>query len=142
MKRVIFLFGFFLLSFLFAACKKSGEREDIIIEIGDSTNFTENEISEAIDIVIDNFSFPAATLTRVWYDEEKSITLTESYLQHGLGSVNGTGRENVIVLLSDFDIDSSGDNPVLNPNTTYTGYQWILIRESKTSEWIIDDWGY
>ncbi|ECP8679114.1 DUF4829 domain-containing protein, partial [Campylobacter jejuni] len=49
----------------------------------------------------------------------------DSYLENGRGLTNGVKEENVIILLSNFDVDGSGDNPVLNPNTTYSDYQWI-----------------
>lgn len=55
---------------------------------------------------------------------------------------NNLQSTNVIVLLSNFDVDESGKNPVLNPNSTYSDYQWILIRDSKKSDWVIDDKGY
>ena len=55
---------------------------------------------------------------------------------------NGAKAENVIVLLSDFDVDGSGDNPVLEPNTTYTDYQWTLIRDNEKDNWKIDGSGY
>ncbi len=118
------------------------EPESINAIIGQSAKFTEEEITRAIDIVKNNFEFPAATLTKIWYDEEKSDFLVTVYLKNGRGSVNGVKPENVIILLSDFDVDGSGDNPVLNPDSTYTDFQWILIRNSKTSDWIIDDCGY
>ena len=107
-----------------------------------TNKFTIEEITKAIDCVKQNFSFPACTLTKLWYDEEKSNSFTQDYLKYGKGSVNGAQAENVIVILSNFDVDSSGDNPVLNPNSTYTEYRWILIRDSKTSNWEIDDCGY
>jgi hypothetical protein len=45
-------------------------------------------------------------------------------------------------LLSNFDVDGSGENPVLNPNSTYSDYGWILIRDKKNGDWVIDDKGY
>lgn len=115
---------------------------DIIVEAGQSTKFSQDEIYNASKCIIDNFNFADCTLTNVWYDEEKSDFLVKGYLENGQGSINGVDSENVIVLLSNFDVDDSGRNPVLNPNSTYTDYQWILIRDSKTSNWKIDDFGY
>ena len=108
----------------------------------DISKFTKEEIAEAIKAVKDNFNFPASTLTKVWYNREESDKLAKLYLQSGKGSINGVKAENVIVLLSNFDVDDSGDNPVLNSDSTYENFQWILIRDSKESDWIIDDWGY
>lgn len=130
------LFCIILLLFSLVACKQGNTTNDLIRDIGRSSKFTEKEITEAIDSVIDNFSFLASTLTKVWYDEEKSNSYIISYLKDGIKS------ENIIVLLSNFDVDGSGDNPVLNSNSTYTDYQWILIRDNSTSDWRIDDWGY
>jgi hypothetical protein len=63
-------------------------------------------------------------------------------MENGKGSVNGVDSKNVIILISEFVVDGSGKNPVLNPNSTYTDYQWILIRQGENSDWIIDDQGY
>ena len=58
------------------------------------------------------------------------------------GSENNVKSENVIVLISEFDVDDSGDNPVLNPGETYIDYNFILIRDDKNSDWRIDDCGF
>ncbi|ETA79728.1 DUF4829 domain-containing protein [Youngiibacter fragilis] len=115
---------------------------EITIETGKSVKFSEEEIAEAIDLVQTEFHFPSAKLTKLTYDEEKSEWLIKGYMQNGRGSVNGVDPKNVIILLSEFHVDGSGKNPVLNPNSTYTDYQWILIRQSENSSWIIDDQGY
>lgn len=37
---------------------------------------------------------------------------------------------------------ADGDNTwSLEPNTVYTDWNWILIRENETSDWIVDDYG-
>ncbi len=142
MRRVIILFSMILFIFLLGSCNKPDISEELIIEIGESTKFTKEEISEAIDLVKRDFNFPAATLTKIWYDEEYSNSLITSYLKNGRCSVNGVESGNVIIVLSEFYVDDSGDNPVLNSDSIYTDFQWILIRDKKTSNWIIDDWGY
>lgn len=142
MKKVIVSLFAILLVFSLVACNQKSTNEELITDIGDSTKFTEEEVSDAIKIVKDNFDFPASTLTKIWYNEEESNRLIEIYLESGRGSANGVNPENVIVLLTTFDVDDSGDNPVLNPGSTYEDYQWILIRNDKTSEWNIDDFGY
>ena len=121
---------------------KKISKDDLIIDIGNSTQFTDKEIGEAINLVKENFDFPASKLTKVWYNEEESDKFTKLYLESGRGSVNGVKPDNVIVLLSNFEVGDSGDNSVLNPNSTYENYQWVLIRDNKTSDWEIDDQGY
>lgn len=142
MKKIIILFCCLLSVFSLVACNKGSVSNDILIEVSKSTKFSKDEIESAIQNVKSNFSFSEATLTNIWYDEEKSNYLIDSYLENGRGLTNGVKEENVIILLSNFDVDGSGDNPVLNPNTTYSDYQWILIRDSKNNVWKIDDFGY
>ena len=112
------------------------------INIGDSIKFTKEEIGEAIELVKNDFDFPASTLTKIWYKEEESDKFSKLYLDYGRGSVNGAESENVIVLLSNFDVDDSGEDSSLNPNSTYENFQWILIRSDDNSDWEIDDRGY
>lgn len=142
MKKIIISLLVILFALSMVACNQGLASNELKIDIGDSEKFTEDEISNAIKTVKDDFSFPASTLTEIWYNEEESNRLIKVYLENGRGSENGIKAENVIILLTKFDVDDSGDNPVLNPGSTYEDYQWILIRDDKTSKWIIDDCGY
>ncbi|NLK98829.1 MAG: DUF4829 domain-containing protein [Epulopiscium sp.] len=100
-------------------------------------------MNDAVNCVKEKFKdFEGCSLTKLWYDEEKTNNFIEGYLRGGRGSVNGAKAENVIVLLSNFDVDSSGGDGSLNPNSTYSDWNWILIRDSKASNWQVDDWGY
>ena len=49
--------------------------------------------------------------------------------------------DETIVLLSSFDVDSSGGNGSLNPNSTYDGWNWILVRKEGEG-WVHVDHGY
>ena len=142
MRKFVMCFCILLITFSLVACKERSTLDDVIVDIEGSTKFEEKDIEKAVNCVKDNFSFPGSTLKKLWYDEEESNLFIEGYLNNGKGSINGVSPENVIVLLSNFHVDGSGDNPVLNPNTTYTDYKWILIREDKTGDWIVDDCGY
>jgi beta-lactamase regulating signal transducer with metallopeptidase domain len=111
--------------------------------IAQSNKFSQAEIRAAVESVTDKFKdFKGCTLTKLWYDEEKSNGQVDSYMAHGHGSVNGVGRDNVIVLYSDFTVDSSGADGSMNPNSTYTDWCWILIRDGSKEKWRVDDWGY
>lgn len=108
-----------------------------------STKFSEEKINDAKKCVEKKFKdSKGCNLTKLWYDEEKSNNFIKGYLKSGKGSVNGVEAENVIVLLSNFDVDSSGGDGSLNPNSTYSNWNWILIWDSKTGNWQVDDWGY
>ena len=109
---------------------------------GTPMNFTDKEIRNGMSLIEETFSFPGATLNKLWYEEEQSTTLRDSYMKYGRGKINGSSPENVLVILSEFITDETEENPALNPNSTYTDYQWILIRSSKGEPWRIDDQGY
>ncbi len=108
-----------------------------------SEKFSDKEINEAISAVKKKFRyFKGCTLTELYFDEEKNNTETLSYLSSGRGSVNGVKEENVIILMSSFKVDESGGDGSFNSNETYSNWMWILIRQNKSSPWIVDDWGY
>lgn len=141
--KVLLLICLITMCFTFVACDQIGKSDKAIIAIGASKQFSEKEINEAIDCIKDKFKdFSGCDLTALWYDEEHSNSFIEGYISNGKGSINGISAENVIVILSNFDVDSSGGDGSLNPNSTYSAWNWILIRDSKTSKWKVDDWGY
>lgn len=143
MKKIIYIVFLILLTSSLAACKQAGKANNVSVNIEKSSKFSEEEINNAISCVKKKFKdFKGCTLTDLWYDEEKSNNFIKGYLSGGRGSVNGVKGENVIVLLSNFDVDSSGGDGSFNPNSTYSNWNWILIRDSKTGNWRVDDWGY
>lgn len=142
MKKIVIYLSMILMIFSLVGCNQNNKPTNIKVDIGESTKFSKEEIDNAVDCLKRSFDFEACTLTKIYYNEEISNTAVEDYLQFGNGSVNKVKAENVIVLLSDFDVDNSGDNPVLNPGETYTNYNWILIRDDKNSNWKVDDWGF
>ena len=142
MKKIFTYLSMILMIFSLVGCNQNNKPTDIKVDIGESTKFSKEEIDNAVDCLKRSFDFEACTLTKIYYNEEISNTAVEDYLQFGNGSVNKVKAENVIVLLSDFDVDNSGNNPVLNPGETYTNYNWILIRDDKNSNWKVDDCGF
>ncbi len=140
MKRIIKYLTVIIATLLLVGCA-SNKEDNILVEISESSKFSKNEITKAIDCLKEDFNFEACTLTKIYYDEDKSNKAVEDYLQFGKGSENNTEAKNIIVLLSDFDVDDSGDNAVLNPGETYIDYNFILIRDSKDGNWRVDDWG-
>lgn len=129
MRKLILLVSIILLVFSLISCKQ------------DTNKFTKEEIDNAINLVKENFDFPDSAITEIWYDEEKAETMTEEYIEMGRGSTNGVKSENVIILLSEFEVGDLGGSG-LEANKTYRNWQWILTRDSKESDWKIDDWGY
>ena len=137
MKRIL---TFILLVFLcmdFSACKNHIK---IDFNTGDSVKFSNGEIESAMDAVLKKFEdFEGCHLRRLWYDEDRSDREIQGYWKFMDSIVQG---ENVIILFSDFYADSSAAAGGFNQNFSYTDYMWILIREKKSDNWIVDDWGY
>lgn len=143
MKKMIFSLCLILVVISLVAFKQVGRTNKVVVSIEKSNKFSETEINDAINRVKKKTKdFKGCNFTKLWYDDEKSNNFIKGYLTNGKGSVNGVKAENVIVLLSNFDVDSSGGDGSLNPNSTYSDWNWILIRDSKTSNWKVDDWGY
>lgn len=130
MKKRLILAGVTALLALFLCACGRGNADDVVITLGESSLYTPKEILEAMDEVCDFFEkeFDGCTLTALAYDETRS--LRES----------GDGEE-TMVLLATFDTGPSGGDGSLNPNDTYTKYQWFLSRSPKGG-WELTDWGY
>jgi hypothetical protein len=106
MKRIISFLSIILVVFSLVGC---GRTNDATVTIGESENFSKKEINDAVECVKKKFrSFEGCNLTELWYDEDKSNTLVKDYLKYGRGS------ENVIVLMSNFNVNSAGGDGSLN----------------------------
>ncbi|MDR2546091.1 MAG: DUF4829 domain-containing protein [Lachnospiraceae bacterium] len=132
-----------MLSLSISACGNAGTTGNAEIDYGSSTSFSESEIKAAVETVLRKFkAFSGCDLLRLWYDEDRSSSQVEGYLTWGLGSVDGDERENIIILSSDFYVDSSGGDGSFNRNYTYSDWNWILVRKSPNHKWVVVDWGY
>ena len=107
----------------------SGKVSNVSIKEFESTLYTTEEIEAAINVAIDYFKkeFSGCTLNEITYaGDEMAKKETEYYAAED--------GDEVIVLISEFDVDSSGGDGSLNPNSTYKGWKWILVR-SNAGEW-------
>lgn len=140
---MIFFIFVIIMAFVLVNCRNEGKTNNVVVSIEKSDKFSKEEIHDAINSVKKKFKdFHGCKLTKLQYNEEQSNNIIKGYFSNGKGSVNGIESDNVIVLLSNFDVDSSGGDGSLNANSTYSNWNWILIRESKTGKWKGDDWGY
>ncbi|AJQ29484.1 hypothetical protein [Pelosinus fermentans] len=86
-----------------------GRTDNTVVIIGKSDKFSEAEIQAAIPFVKGKFKgFTGCNLTKLWYDEEVSNRITNSYMHGGKGMRNGVKAENVLVLMSSFEVGPSG----------------------------------
>lgn len=100
--------------------------------------YSDAEISAATDTVRALFDtgFAGCTLGTVTYDAQRSYEAAADYLQYRDPAL----IDNTIVLFADFTTD--GNQPVREPNATYTNYMFILQREDADAPWTMVDGGY
>jgi hypothetical protein len=145
MKKTAWMFLFFAFCFFIYLSNReqSGNVKYLKIILGSSERFNDDEIKTATDTVLRKFmDFKGCSLIRLWYDEEKSIYEIKSYMKTGRGAKNGVLEQNVIILFSDFLTSKSSRSDGFNPGYNYTNWMWILVRNTETGEWKVDDWGY
>lgn len=98
--------------------------------------YTENDINDAINTTLAYFmfNFSGCKLTEIYYaGDEYSDEFSEWAKQYN--------ADEAIILLSTFDVDFTGGDGSLEPNSTYEGWNWILVR-SGNGNWEHVDHGY
>ena len=122
---------------LFSQLSKGGDISHVNRTIPQSEIYSEQDIADAMDIVEKTFksNFDGCTLTDLWYDEDKSASSSDEWAAQ-------YHADEAIVLLSNFNVDSSGGDGSLNPNSTYTNWYWILVRDQGSDTWKLGTWGY
>ena len=118
---------------LLCACGNVMHTEKIIET---SEVYTGREIRSAMNVVSGHFfrHFDGCTLTVLEYDEEFSTKRSDDWAEQ-------YDADEAIVLLSEFEVDHTGGDGSLEPNSTYRKWQWILVRDDRES-WRLKTWGY
>lgn len=117
-----------------SAC--GGNISDVSTQRIESELYSQDDINAAVDIIKKEFKsdWKGCSLTEIRYAGD------EITKEHQKWSERNNADE-VIVLLSSFDVDSSGGDGSLNPNSTYDEWKWILVR-SNGGQWKHVDHGY
>lgn len=134
MKKVITLLCVLIMVIGLCGCGTNKADEDN--EKYKSKTYNDAEIEAAISVATKYFDkyFYGCTLTEITYaGDEKTRDFKEWKERHN--------ADEVIVLLSSFKTDESGGDGSLNPNSTYDGWNWILVRD-KGGKWKHVDHGY
>ena len=107
--------------------------DDIDIE---SEIYSSDDIDSAIRIITEDFdkNWKGCTLKEIYYAGDEISSDHQDWADRN-------DADEVIVLLSSFDVDSSGGDGSLNPNSTYDDWNWILVR-SNGGQWKHVDHGY
>ena len=111
------------------------EENDIVEKEVTSNIYSYDDITSAINTVIEYFNenFKGCTLKEIYYAGDNENYFKEILQQYG--------GDEAIVLTSTFDVDGSGGDGSLNPNSTYKDWIWLLVR-NKQGEWKHVDHGY
>lgn len=122
MKRLRVLTLVILLLLILTAC--GGNVDNVNVIHVDSQIYTQAEINAAIDVVLSYFraNFDGCTLTQLCYAGDEAEDAFDQW-------ANQYNSDQAIILVSSFDVGSSGGDGSLNPNSTYTEWQWILVRD-------------
>lgn len=104
--------------------------------IGESSLYSQAEIEQMMDTVESAFrrEFKGCTLTELEYDEEFSSKQSGDWAEQ-------CQADEAAVLTSSFDVDGSGGDGSLNPNSTYSRWLWVLTRDEGEA-WQLRTWGY
>lgn len=133
MKKIIIGVLLFSICIFICGC---GDVSSVKILQCESDIYTEAEISSAIKVTKDYFkkNFDGCSLKELGYAGDETTKGHEEWAwRHN--------ADEVIVLVSSFDVGKSGGDGSLNPDSTYTNWKWILVR-SGGSAWRHVDHGY
>ncbi|MBP3891593.1 MAG: hypothetical protein J6D29_05415 [Solobacterium sp.] len=134
MKKILCYLGLLLITISLCSCggnAKNAETHEV-----PSNLYSQEEISAAINTIKNEFqsNWKGCALKEIYYAGDD---VTSGYQEWA----DRNNADEVIVLLSSFDVDASGGDGSLNPNSTYTGWNWILVRKDKGA-WKHVDHGY
>ena len=102
----------------------------------DNPIYSEQDINEAIDVVVSYFkkNYDGCQLKSIEYDEPDSVEAFDKIAKEYNAS-------EAIILTSTFSTNSKGGDGNLKPNEIYRDWQWILTK-SGNEEWTIQKQGY
>ena len=133
MKKIICAALCILIVFSLNAC--GGNVNEVNTHNVKSEMYSEEDIRTAVDTIKKEFKgWAGCTLTEIYYAGDDYSKAYQDWADRN-------NADEVIVLLSSFDVDSSGGNGSLNPNSTYTDWNWILVR-TNGGKWQHVDHGY
>ena len=134
MKKIVCTMLCIMLLFGLSAC--GGDVSEVKTHNVESESYSEEDIKAAIDTIKKEFKsdWKGCTLTEIYYAGDDCTKDHKDWADRN-------NADEVIVLLSSFDVDSSGGDGSLNPNSTYNDWNWILVR-TNGGQWQHVDHGY
>jgi hypothetical protein len=133
-KKITIFLVCVVMIFSLSAC--GGNIKNVKVVDVESEIYTSDDIKSAIETIEKEFDkdWKGCTLKEIYYAGDETSKNYQDWADRN-------NADEVIVLLSSFDVDSSGGDGSLNPNSTYDGWNWILVR-NKGGQWKHVDHGY
>ncbi len=113
-----------ILSVLLSLCACGGDVYGVeIVDWEPSVLYTDREVRSAMRAVMRYFGrgFNGCKLTQLAYPGDSAADEFEQWAEQ-------YGADEAIVIYSSFDVDASGGNGSLEPNSTYRNWKWVLVR--------------
>ena len=134
MKKLIALVLALICVIGLVAC--GGNVKNVKITDYSSEIYSDAEIENAIDVAINYFkkNFEGCTLTEITYLGDDKLDNWQEFAERN-------NADDVMVLVSSFNVGASGGDGSLNPNDTYTNWKWVLVR-TNDGKWEHVDHGY
>ena len=113
-----------------------GNVKNVKITDYSSEIYSDAEIENAINVAINYFekNFEGCTLTEITYLGDDKLDNWQEFAERN-------NADDVMVLVSSFNVGASGGDGSLNPNSTYTNWKWVLVR-TNDGKWEHVDHGY
>lgn len=114
---------------------RQGDTSHTLRIIGETTLYDEKDINQAMNVVQKFFqkNYQGCTLKQIWYDEEKSQREAAEWAAQ-------YGADEALVLYSNYETGSNA-SPSLEPNSLYSDWKWVLVRQ-RFGFWELKNWGY
>lgn len=134
MKKITIFLVCMIIIISLSAC--GGNIKNVNVVDVESEIYTSDDINSAIETIVKEFdkNWKGCTLKEIYYAGDEASKNHQDWADR-------SNADEVIVLLSSFDVDSSGGDGSLNPNSTYDGWKWILVRNTG-GQWKHVDHGY
>lgn len=139
MKKILCIIAIISMGFILTACGGRNGGNIDSVQVPDwkpSGIYSDDDIEAAYQTVKDYFSdkFYGCTLTKLYYPGDTFVDEFNEWAER-------YDADEAIIILSSFDVDSSGGDGSFNPNSTYNDWNWILIRNNG-GDWEHVDYGY
>lgn len=133
MKMTVSILLIIIMLFTFTAC---GNSTSAVTPAYSSEIHSKEDIETAINVAKNYFAkeFDGCKLLVITYGGDDLLDSHTDFTESGK-------KEDVIVLESIFHVSPNGGDGSLNQNDLYTGFHWIIVKDS-SGNWVHKDHGY